>query len=57
MNVHFEHPAEITEEAGVPARCLQDARDTSGNQSVILKGVNDDPHDYEGAFPQAALDK
>ena len=43
VNVHFNHPDEITEEASQALALLADAGIPLGNQSVLLKGVNDDP--------------
>jgi len=43
VNVHFEHPREITEEAERACGLLADAGIPLGNQSVLLKGINDDP--------------
>jgi len=43
MNVHFNHPDEITEEASRALNLLADAGIPLGNQTVLLKGVNDDP--------------
>jgi lysine 2,3-aminomutase len=43
INTHFEHPDEITEESGRACGMLADAGIPLGNQSVILKGINDDP--------------
>lgn len=43
MNVHFNHPDEITEESGRALNLLADAGIPLGNQTVLLKGVNDDP--------------
>ncbi|MBS7654727.1 KamA family radical SAM protein [Candidatus Bathyarchaeota archaeon] len=43
VNVHFEHPLEITEESERACGLLADAGIPLGNQSVLLKGVNDDP--------------
>ena len=43
INTHFNHPKEITAaSAGVCAR-LADAGIPLGNQTVLLRGVNDDP--------------
>lgn len=43
INTHFNHPLEITgESAGACAR-LADAGIPLGNQTVLLRGVNDDP--------------
>ncbi|MEE4311845.1 MAG: KamA family radical SAM protein [candidate division KSB1 bacterium] len=43
MNVHFNHPDEITDESSRALNLLSDAGIPLGNQSVLLKGVNDDP--------------
>jgi lysine 2,3-aminomutase len=43
VNVHFNHPDEITEQAAVALGRLADAGIPLGNQTVLLKGVNDDP--------------
>jgi lysine 2,3-aminomutase len=43
MNVHFNHPDEITEESSRALNLLADAGIPLGNQTVLLKGVNDDP--------------
>jgi lysine 2,3-aminomutase len=43
INVHFNHPREITEESERACGLLADAGIPLGNQSVLLKGVNDDP--------------
>jgi len=43
VNVHFNHPDEITEESARALNLLADAGIPLGNQSVLLKGVNDDP--------------
>ncbi len=43
VNVHFEHPMEITPESRKACRLLADAGICLGNQTVLLKGVNDDP--------------
>jgi lysine 2,3-aminomutase len=43
MNVHFEHPNEITEESKRACGLLADAGIPLGNQCVLLKGVNDSP--------------
>lgn len=42
VNVHFNHPDEITDEAEKALVLLADAGIPLGNQSVLLKGVNDD---------------
>jgi lysine 2,3-aminomutase len=43
LNTHFNHPAEITEASAKACALLADAGIQMGNQSVLLKGVNDDP--------------
>ncbi len=43
LNTHFNHPREITEESKRACGLLADAGIPLGNQSVLLKGVNDDP--------------
>ncbi|WP_224982066.1 KamA family radical SAM protein [Geomonas agri] len=43
VNTHFNHPSEITEESARACARLADAGIQLGNQSVLLKGVNDDP--------------
>jgi lysine 2,3-aminomutase len=43
LNTHFNHPNEITEEAKAACSKLADAGIPLGNQSVLLRGINDDP--------------
>jgi lysine 2,3-aminomutase len=43
INTHFNHPDEITEEAKEACEMLADAGIPLGNQSVLLKDVNDSP--------------
>jgi lysine 2,3-aminomutase len=43
VNTHFNHPKECTREAYDACRRLADAGVAISNQSVLLKGVNDDP--------------
>lgn len=43
LNTHFNHPAEITPEAAAACDRLLRAGVPLGNQTVLLKGVNDDP--------------
>jgi lysine 2,3-aminomutase len=43
VNTHFNHPREVTEESARACGMLADAGIPLGNQSVLLKGVNDDP--------------
>jgi lysine 2,3-aminomutase len=43
VNVHFNHPKEITAEAKAACEKLANAGIPLGNQSVLLRGINDDP--------------
>ncbi|MEW6359880.1 MAG: KamA family radical SAM protein [Planctomycetota bacterium] len=43
LNTHFNHPAEITPESTEACGRLSDAGIPLGNQTVLLKGVNDSP--------------
>jgi lysine 2,3-aminomutase len=43
VNVHFNHPDELTPEAVRALGMLADAGIPLGSQTVLLKGVNDDP--------------
>lgn len=42
INTHFNHPAEITPESINACALLADAGIVLGNQTVLIKGVNDD---------------
>ncbi|MCE1226527.1 MAG: KamA family radical SAM protein [Geobacteraceae bacterium] len=42
LNTHFNHPMELTPEAARACSLLADAGIQLGNQTVLLKGVNDD---------------
>ncbi len=44
INTHFNHPNEITEESKTACEKMADAGIPLGNQSVLLKGVNDCVH-------------
>lgn len=44
LNTHFNHPKELTEEAKKALQLLADAGIPLGNQSVLLRGVNDCVH-------------
>lgn len=44
LNTHFNHPKEITPAAQAACARLADAGIPLGNQSVLLRGVNDCPH-------------
>jgi lysine 2,3-aminomutase len=47
INTHFNHPAELTPQAAEACGKLADAGIPLGNQSVLLKGINDDPRIIE----------
>jgi lysine 2,3-aminomutase len=42
INTHFNHPNEITEESYQAVKILRSLGIPVANQSVLLKGVNDD---------------
>lgn len=44
INTHFNHPKEITPEATAACDMMSNHGIPLGNQSVLLKGVNDCPH-------------
>ncbi|MBC8588576.1 lysine 2,3-aminomutase [Paratissierella segnis] len=44
LNTHFNHPKEITPESIEACRKLADAGIPLGNQSVLLRGINDCPY-------------
>ena len=41
INTHFNHPDEITDDSGIACAMLADAGIVMGNQSVLLRDVND----------------
>jgi len=43
INTHFNHPRELTEQAAEACGKLVDVGIPLGNQTVLLRGVNDDP--------------
>lgn len=43
LNTHFNHPAELTLESARACELLADAGIPLGNQTVLLKGINDNP--------------
>ncbi len=43
LNTHFNHPAELTEQSRKACSLLADSGIPLGNQTVLLKGVNDNP--------------
>ena len=50
VNTQFNHPNELTSQAGQACRRLADAGIPVGNQTVLLRGVNDNPEVLEGLF-------
>lgn len=50
LNLHFNHPAEMTEEVQDACAMLADAGIPMGSQTVLLKGINDDPEVLETLF-------
>ncbi|MDI7276839.1 MAG: lysine 2,3-aminomutase, partial [Anaerolineae bacterium] len=44
VNIHFNHPAEITPEVERACARLADAGIPLGSQTVLLRGINDCPH-------------
>jgi lysine 2,3-aminomutase len=47
VNTHFNHPNELTAEAAEACARLADAGVPLGNQSVLLRGINDNPQVME----------
>lgn len=47
INTHFNHPNELTEQSRAACEKLADAGIPLGNQTVLLRGVNDDPQVIE----------
>ena len=43
INTHFNHPDELTEISGRACARLADAGIPLGNQTVLMRGINDDP--------------
>lgn len=50
INTHFNHPAEITAESSAACERIADAGIPLGNQSVLLRGVNDDVQTLRALF-------
>jgi lysine 2,3-aminomutase len=50
LMTHFNHPKELTEEARAACARLADAGLPVMNQTVLLRGVNDDPQTLETLF-------
>ncbi|TFG87511.1 MAG: KamA family radical SAM protein, partial [Gemmatimonadales bacterium] len=47
INTHFNHPNELTDDAARACGRLVDAGIPLGNQTVLLRGINDDPRTIE----------
>ncbi|MFH1613244.1 MAG: KamA family radical SAM protein [bacterium] len=47
INTHFEHPNEVTEQSKIACEKLIDSGIQLGNQSIVLKGVNDNPEIFK----------
>lgn len=43
INIHFNHPAEITSQSAAACALLADAGIPLGSQTVLLRGINDNP--------------
>lgn len=52
INIHFNHPAELTPQCQTACGLLADAGIALGSQTVLLKGVNDDPGVLHALFEQ-----
>ncbi len=50
LNTHFNHPRELTEQASEACARLADAGIVLGNQTVLLRGVNDQPEIINALF-------
>ncbi|MBM4124356.1 MAG: KamA family radical SAM protein [Nitrospira sp.] len=55
MNLHFNHPDELTPEVKAACAMLADAGVPLGAQTVLLKGVNDDPDVMKRLMQQLLL--
>ncbi len=50
ISIHFNHPKEITPEVKKACEMLADGGFPLGSQSVLLKGINDDPAVFKQLF-------
>ena len=50
LNLHFNHPGEITEAVEMACLRLADAGIVLSSQTVLLRGINDDPDTLETLF-------
>ncbi len=55
IHTHFNHPAEITAKSREACRLLADAGIPLGNQTVLLRGINDDTDTLEKLFRELLL--
>ena len=55
VNTHFNHPLEITEESARACARLADAGIPLGNQTVLLRGVNDQPQTMKRLMQQLLM--
>ncbi len=55
VNTHFNHPWEITPESSRACELLADAGIPIGNQTVLMKGVNDNPEVIKELFRKLLL--
>jgi lysine 2,3-aminomutase len=55
LNTHFNHPQEITKESIKACSMLADAGIPLGNQTVLLKGINDDPKIMKELFQKLLM--
>jgi len=50
ISIHFNHPREVTPEVRAACNKLADGGFPLGSQSVLLKGINDDPAVFKALF-------
>ena len=50
ISIHFTHPNELTPETSAACGLLADAGVPMGSQTVLLKGINDDPETLKKLF-------
>lgn len=57
INTHFNHPYEITPESKLACKMLADAGIPLGNQSVLLKNINDCPSVMKSLVQQLVVNR
>ena len=57
INVHFNHPKEITPYSTRALNMLADAGIPLGNQSVLLRGINDCPYIFKELFQKLLMNR